>query len=153
MTSRLEQALTKLYNAYHNGNLQPECACGCAVGNILDGTDAWKHLSDDHGSTVLNYLGRVHETLGRRFNGYKPSELLLIEKTFLEACGYKTPLRHWNKKPSNTADKDLQFLGLCEVVSLLCAMDNEPDALRLTTLFERENDLPKHAIQNILVPA
>ena len=71
---RLDQAISKLYQAFHNSTLHPECCQQCAVGNILDRKDFWKHLSDDHGSLKLNYLGQVHESLGRRFNGYKPSE-------------------------------------------------------------------------------
>lgn len=150
MTRRLEQALTKLYNAFHNDQLEPECACGCAVGNILDRKDAWKHLSDDHGSIVLNYVGKVHEALGRTFNGYKPSELLLIEKTFLDACGYQTPLRHNQKRPTNSSDKDLQFNGLCAVVSLLCELDKQPDAMRLSSLFDRVDNNASYTIEEIL---
>jgi len=150
MTRRLEQSLTKLYHAYHNDLLEPECSCGCAVGNILNRTDAWKHLSDDHGSLHLNYVGKVHEALGRTFSGYKPSELLLIEKTFLEACGYQTPLRSNYKRPKNPTDKDLQFNGLCEVVSLLCAMDSVPDAMKLHSLFDRVDNTPKHALREVL---
>lgn len=58
---RLERAIQKLYVAFHNNELHPECCKSCAVGNILDRTDAWKHLSDDHGSLHLNYIGNVHQ--------------------------------------------------------------------------------------------
>lgn len=150
MTRRLENALTKLYNAFHNDQLQPECAMGCAVGTILDRRDFWKHLSDDHGTVRLNYLGLLHENLGRSFNGYKPSELLLIEKTFLDACGYETPLRHYHKKPKNPTDKDLQFKGLCAVVAVLCQLDNVPNVLTLNTLFDRVADKPKYALEQVL---
>ena len=46
---RLEQALIKLYNAFHNNQLDPEDCTACAVGNILDNQDSWKHLSNEHG--------------------------------------------------------------------------------------------------------
>lgn len=39
-SKRLEQALTKLYNAYHNKQLNPEDCAACAVGNILDNHDS-----------------------------------------------------------------------------------------------------------------
>lgn len=78
-TPRLESALKKLYTAFHSDKLNPECCKQCAVGNILDQTDSWKHLSDSHGDLKLNYLGKVHQTLGRKFNGYSPFELLMIE--------------------------------------------------------------------------
>ena len=71
-TTRFEHAIKKLYLAFHNGYLNPECCKQCAVGNILDNKDFWKHLSDDHGSLQLNYTGSVHQNLGRRFNGYSP---------------------------------------------------------------------------------
>ena len=82
ISDRLEQALIKLYNAFHNDELNPESCSACAVGNILDNHDSWKHLSDTHGSIQLSYVGRVHQKLGRTFNGYTPHELLQIEKVF-----------------------------------------------------------------------
>ena len=106
MTQRLEQALLKLYNAYHNNKLNPEDCAACAVGNILDNHDSWKHLSDKHGSLDLNYVGRVHQNLGRKFNGYSPQEVLESEKICLEAWGFKTPLCHYNSKPINSSSKD-----------------------------------------------
>lgn len=49
-SNRLNEAIQKLYSAFHNNELHPEYCEQCAVGNILDHTDAWKHLSDRHGS-------------------------------------------------------------------------------------------------------
>lgn len=120
---RLDNALRKLYKAFYNGTLHPECCKQCAVGNILDNTDSWKQLSDQHGSLKLNYVGTVHENLGRKFNGYKPSELLKIEAAFLKACGYQLPLYYKNEKPENPTDKDVLFNGLTAVISLLCGLD------------------------------
>lgn len=37
---RLDHALRKLYNAFHDDILHPECCKQCAVGNILDNTDS-----------------------------------------------------------------------------------------------------------------
>lgn len=125
--SRLDQALEKLYSAFNSGTLHPECCKQCVVGTILDGTDSWKHLSNDHGSLKLNYVGQVHESFGRRFNGYKPSELLLIEKTFLETCGYELPIHHQNYKPLNPMESNMLFKGLSAVVGLLCKLDNSPN--------------------------
>lgn len=128
-TYRLEQALQKLYTAFHNNTLNPECCKQCAVGNILDKTDSWKHFSDDHGSLELNYVGHVNETFGKRFNGYKPSELLLIEQTFLKGCGFQVPLNYQNRKPLDSPEKELLFRGLCEVIDCLCQLDNLPSVL------------------------
>ncbi len=139
---RLELALIKLYNAFHNDELNPECCSACAVGNILDNHDSWKHLSDDHGSTNLSYVGRVHQRLGRTFNGYTPLELLHIEKIFLEACGFTVPLNHYNPKPNNTNDKDTLFNGLCAVVSYLCELENINNVMDYSKIFEYENENP-----------
>ncbi|MEQ6123638.1 Na(+)-translocating NADH-quinone reductase subunit F [Pseudotenacibaculum sp. MALMAid0570] len=147
---RLEQALIKLYNAYHNNTLDPEDCTACAVGNILDNHDSWKHLSNEHGSLQLNYIGTVHQRLGRKFNGYSPQEILEIEKVFLEACGFKTPLCHYNPKPQNPRDKDVLFVGLFAVVSLLCELDNMQNVMDYSKLFEQENNLPKYSLEAIL---
>ncbi|WP_166967460.1 Na(+)-translocating NADH-quinone reductase subunit F [Yeosuana marina] len=137
--NRIDAALKKLYVAFHENQLHPECCNQCAVGNILDNTDSWKHLSDHHGSVELNYIGNVHQSIGRKFNGYSPLELLKIEATFLKACGYTLPLHHKNKKPENPTDKEVLFYGLCAVVKFLCELDNIPDALEdYTKLFEYE---------------
>ncbi|WP_299228594.1 Na(+)-translocating NADH-quinone reductase subunit F [uncultured Psychroserpens sp.] len=143
---RLETAIKKLYTAFHNNELHPECCKSCAVGNILDRTDAWKHLSDHHGSLDLNYVGKVHQNLGRRFNGYSPLELLHIEATFLKACNYKLPLHHNHFKPKDPKDKDLLFNGLSEVIKFLCELDNIPNVMDYTKLFEVENNQPKYQL-------
>lgn len=146
---RLENALIKLYNAFHNNELNPECCAACAVGNILDNHDSWKHLSDQHGSLHLNYVGKVHQRLGRRFNGYTPLELLHIEKIFLDACGFKTPLCHYNTKPINTTNKDVLFNGLQSVVAYLCELDQINNVMDYTKIFEFEDETPVYGFEVI----
>src|SRR5690606_19526586 len=77
-TKRFEKAVTKLYKAFHDDKLNPECCKQCAVGNICDNFDAWRYFTDSHGGTTLNYVGKVNEAFGKRINGYLPSELLKI---------------------------------------------------------------------------
>jgi hypothetical protein len=149
-TKRLEQALIKLYNAYHNNRLNPEDCTACAVGNILDNFDSWKHLSDAHGSLELSYVGKVHQNLGRKFNGYSPKELLQIEKVFLESCGFKTPLCHYNPKPQNPTSQEVLFDGLCTVVALLCELDDIPYLLDYSKLFEQEDGEPVYHLATFL---
>lgn len=149
-TKRLEQALIKLYNAYHNNLLNPEDCTACAVGNILDNHDSWKHLTEGHGSLKLSYVGRVHENLGRKFNGYSPLEILKIEKVFLDACGFSTPLCHYNKKPKNPTSKDVLFDGLSAVVALLCEFDNIKNVMDFSKLFEQENGVPTYHLETFL---
>ena len=149
-TKRLEHALIKLYNAYHNNRLNPEDCTACAVGNILDNFDSWKHLSDKHGSLQLSYLGKVHQNLGRKFNGYTPQELLQIEKTFLESCGFTTPLCHYNQKPINPSSNEVLFKGLCAVVALLCQLDGIHNVMDYSKIFEQEKGVPVYHLKTIL---
>lgn len=148
---RLENALVKLYNAFHNNTLNPEDCTACAVGNILDNYDSWKHLSNNHGSLELSYVGRVHQNLGRKFNGYSPQEILKIEKIFLEACGFKTPLCHYNQKPQHPTNKEVLFNGLCKVVAFLCELDHVPNVMDYSKLFEYENNQPKYHLETYLM--
>lgn len=135
-SDRFEKAIEKLYHAFNNDHLHPECCKQCAVGNILNGQDFWKHLSDEHGSTQLNVLGKLHQAKGKRFNGYTPLELLLIEMTFLKACGYELPINHRHYRPRNPEDKDVLFLGLTAVVSKLCELDQVPNVMDCSNLFQ-----------------
>lgn len=147
MKNRFLQAISKLYDAFHNGTLHPEFACQCAVGNICDNYDAWKNLSDDHGSLKLNYIGIVNEKLGKRLYGYKPSELLRIEQAFLQGCGYQLPLKHNHFKPSDPSNKNIQFEGLCAAITVMCKLEGIKDVTDYTKLFETENLLPKYSLQ------
>lgn len=141
-SSRFEQAILKLYTAFHKGDLNPECACQCAVGNICDNSDRWKYLSDDHGSLVLNYVGMVNEAFGKRINGYLPSELLQIEHAFLQGCGYQLPLRYNHFKPDNPMDRELQFNGLIQAIMLMCQLEGIKNITDYTSLFQSEDEHP-----------
>ena len=145
-TQRFENAIKKLYIAFHNNTLNPECCKQCAVGNILNNTESWKHFSDDHGSTSLNYVGKIYQNLGRKFCGYTPLELLTIEKIFLTACGYKLPLHHKNGKPNNPKDKEVLFKALSAVISNLCRLDGITNIMDYSKLLEYENDKPKYEL-------
>ncbi len=142
MTERLEQALIKLYNAFHNDELNPECCSACAVGNILDNDDSWKEFSIEHGSVKLTYLGSVHQKAGKTFNGYSPFEILQIEKIFLEACGFKLPLCHYNPRPKNPRNKEVLFNGLSAVVGFLCKLDEISNVMDYSKIFEYEKENP-----------
>lgn len=120
---RLEQSILKLYTAFYNQELIPESCTHCAVGNICNNTDVWSHFTDLHGSVRLNYVGMVHERLGRKHHGYSPLELLQIEATFLKACGFSLPLKGHYHKPRNLND-DILFSALEETIAYLCKLDN-----------------------------
>ena len=139
-TKRFDLAIQKLYQAFHNNTLNPDDCKLCAVGNILDNNDYWKHLTDKHGSTKLNYLGKLHQNLGRRFNGYSPLELLSIEKAFLKGCGYKGFSKD-NRlyRLENLTDKNTLFNGLNSVVTYLCELDGIVDIMDCSKLFKFES--------------
>jgi len=128
-SARFTQAVQKLYTAFHQGQLQPECCQQCAVGSILDGRDHWKHLSDEHGSLQLNYTGKVHQTLGRKFNGYTPLELLQIEFEFLKGCGYQLPLHHTRLSPNTRPGDETLFQGLSGAITVLCKLEGIEDVM------------------------
>ena len=148
---RLEQAIKKLYTAFHNDTLHPECCKSCAVGNILDNTDSWRHLSDTHGSVVLNYVGRVNEGFGRRINGYTPSELLQIEAVFLQGCGYGLPLVRKSVRPKDPTSKEVLFNGLCAAITFLCALDGVDNVMDYSKLFEFEDNQPVHELSSVMI--
>jgi hypothetical protein len=147
---RLDLAIKKLYNAFHNNTLHPECCQQCAVGNILDNKDSWKHLSDNHGSLKLNYVGMVNQKFGKRFNGYTPQELLQIEASFLKGCSYALPLYHKGKKPKNPQDKDILFKGLSETIKFLCELDGVNNVMDYSKLFEVENEKPRYSLSEVV---
>tara|TARA_R110002111_G_scaffold18_3_gene177 strand:+ start:41455 stop:41898 length:444 start_codon:yes stop_codon:yes gene_type:complete len=134
---RFENAIYKLYTAFHNKTLNPDDCKQCAVGNILDNKDSWKHLTDQHGSVTLNYIGLVHQNLGRRFNGYTPIELLQIESAFLNGCGYYFTDAKRLFKPDSINSNNL-FDGLCAVVSQLCTIDKIDNVMDCSILFNFE---------------
>ena len=151
VSKRLDAAIKKLYLAFHSDELNPACCHKCAVGNILDNKDAWKNLTDRHGSMELNYLGRVHQNLGRKFNGYTPMELLQMEAVFLNACGYLIPFGRFGNKPKDPLTKDILFKGLCAIVELLCKIDNVKNVMDYFQLFDyhknESNQMPSKSLE------
>lgn len=152
LSTRLEHAIQKLYTAFHNDTLHPECAMQCAVGNICDNSDAWKHFSNDHGASNLNYVGRVHESFGRKINGYAPSELIRIEAAFLTGCGYQIPLNSTNYRPKLPLDQDTIFKGLCETIRVLCKLDNIDPILDVSELLDYQLPGKKQNRTELITP-
>ena len=146
ISKRFDQALDKLYLAFHSGQLNPECSKQCAVGNICDNKDGWKNLTDRHGSTELNYVGLVNEAFGRKINGFSPSELLHIEAEFLKACGYSVPLDHRGQKPDDPTSPETLFKGLCAAVSYLCHLEGIADVMDYSELFNFEPSKTSRAL-------
>ena len=142
---RFENAILKLYNAFHNGTLNPEDCKQCAVGNILDNNESWKHLTDKHGSLQLNYVGLVHQNIGRQFNGYSPIQLLQIESAFLKGCGYHFTAKQRLYRPKNI-NKTILFNGLCDVVAQLCLLDGIDNIMDCSILFNFDTAIKQHTM-------
>jgi hypothetical protein len=134
----MDQAIKKLYTAFHSDQLNPNCCCKCAVGNICDNKDYWKHFTELHGSVVLNYVGKVNEVFGKKFNGYSPLELLQIEAEFLKGCGYLLPIDRRGKNAEIVLTNEILFQGLSSVVTFLCVLDRIPDVMDCSQLFNYE---------------
>lgn len=150
MTKRLEQALHKLYTSFYDGTLNPECCYACAVGNICDNRDMWKHFTEAHGSLKLNYVGQVNEGFNKRINGYLPSELLEIEAVFLKGCGFELPIRRGAIKPENPRSQDTLYNGMRAVISFLCELDNVEDVMEISTRFTDQMFASRSALDEML---
>lgn len=152
LSTRLENALIKLYYAFHNDQLHPEYCTKCAVGNICDNLEFWQNFTDGHGSLKLNYVGIVNQKFGKRYFGYTPIELLQIEAAFLKGCGYELPLNiSTNRTPKNPKDKSVLFDGLCATVQFLCELDSVPNVMNFQRLFEVEENKPRYSLKEIIV--
>lgn len=140
-TERFDKAVTKLYNAFHNGELNAMDCKMCAVGNMCDNTEEW----------VLNYESDT---------GYSQFELENIEKVFMQGYIPETETWRvvekrfkgniladgWDAKLVNKDNKDLCFIALCAVIEYLCELDNTPNVMDYTKLFETENNQPKYQL-------
>lgn len=147
-TKRFDQAVQKLYEAFHDNRLNPDACTQCAVGNILDNKPFWRHFTDDHGAVKLNYVGLVHQNLGRTFNGYSPLELLKIENSFLNACGYNLPFSKFKNSKKFKPTKDQLFEGLVAVVAVLCQFDGVPNMMDCTALFNYQQSYNINNVQD-----
>jgi hypothetical protein len=140
-TKRFDRTISKLYPAFHNGTLDAMDCKKCAVGNMCNGDSSWKHN------------GFITDT------GYSPIELMWVEMIFMfgripENCHPdKIISGHEKWRPDDwdaseiTNNKDIQFKALCAVIEYLCELDNIPNVMDYTCLFEtKEDGTPKHEL-------
>ena len=73
---RLENAIVKLYNAFHKGELDAMNACGCAVGNLCDNSDVWRQRG-----VIFGEENRITDFDNK--TGYSKKELAAIELIFI----------------------------------------------------------------------
>ena len=137
LPKRFTDAVTKLYNAFHKGKLSQSDCKYCAVGNICDGNDSWAGVvgvgsvfAREKTASFFEDLKHNEVTLN---TGYSLFELSSIESFFMNAA--------------LTDSKEYQFKGLCAVIEYLCELDNIPNIMDFTSLFETENDKPIKQLQ------
>lgn len=140
-TKRFDEAVTKLYNAFHENRLIGMDCKACAVGNICNNSDEWNNITYKF---LLNY--NLEDNLNILGFGYSAYELITIEMIFL--FGYKEykGRKKYSNHDNTIIDKEQQFKGLCAVVEYLCELDNIPNVMDYTKLFETENDKPKYQL-------
>jgi len=139
-TVRFDNAVTKLYNAYHNGELNAMDCTMCAVGNICDNSQAW--IDNIAFDSVLQRVNNFLPNLTIEKTGYSFEELIYVEQIFMFGKWKDKFYGNW----SVGKDKETQFKGLCAVVDYLCELDNIPNVMDYTKLFETENEQPKYQL-------
>ena len=132
-TKRFDSAVVKLYNAFHNGELNAMDCKMCAVGNMCDNNGDWDYLgvffSNDKRPSKFNDAKLLISS-----TGYSVEEVMNIEDIFIRDCNYT----------EGTIEQHLK--GLCSVVEYLCELDNIPNVMEFTKLFETENNKPKYQL-------
>lgn len=148
-TERFENAVTKLYKAFHENKLDAMSCSACAVGNICDNQREWIDVRatgvlgqlEDGYTTSTKALGLIYKT------GYSPNEIVTIEAIFLNnTLGYPKDGYTYG---FGEQTKENQFKGLCAVVEYLCELDGIPNVMDYSKLFETENDQPVHELKTV----
>jgi len=142
-TERFDTAVTKLYKAFSENKLDPMDCRACAVGNLCDNKNNWV-------STIDSNFGEVAR-IKKNFNNqssYSRQELAIIECLFLFGIkNMKQKYKFSNTKSKNLVEthpeytleaKEENFLGLCAVIEYLCELDNIPNVLDHTKIFQEE---------------
>jgi len=131
-TKRFENAVMKLYNAFHKNQLDSKSCNSCAVGNICDNRHEWEYAGDFY--TGSNRIASKEDIkTGNELikkTEYNSSELVQVERLFIEYCG------------TERSAKYQQFKGICAVVEYLAKLDNIPNPMDYTKFFETENGKP-----------
>jgi hypothetical protein len=145
-SERFTNAVTKLYNDFHKGKLNAFDCEACAVGSICDNSSSWANyywMTDTSGG-VLRQTFFEDKTEKVLHTNYSVEELSNLELIFLNSF-------ELSSKDRNGKDKEQQFKGLCAVVEYLCELEGIPNIMDYTSLFETENNEPKHQLEEVFV--
>ena len=138
-TKRFEKAISKLYYAFHEGTLDAMDCEACAVGNILGHGDWGSNYIPEEGMWNGPIRKYFYQTSIKNNSGYSLKELGEVERRFLNVSMKNGKYIEWNRY---NRKKEIQFKGLCAVVEYLCELDNIPNIMDYTFLFETENNKP-----------
>jgi hypothetical protein len=147
-TKRFEDAVTKLYTAFHKGELDAMDCKHCAVGNMCDNNSNWINLE--------KFGFGVESRICNQFNnstGYSKKELATIEYMFIyggSSLKFDNTISKYEVSEgykTKQEQKELQFKGLCAVVEYLCELDNIPNVMEFTSLFDTENNKAINQLQ------
>lgn len=131
-SERFTNAVTKLYNAFHKGELNAMDTCACAVGNICNNTPEWSRINL-HTENAIN-------------TGYSAKELWRIELLFMFGKDGERDAEVTKQPRYN----DNVFEALCDVIEYLCELDGIPNVMDYSKLFETENNEPKYKLETVL---
>ena len=132
-TKRFDNAVRKLYNAFHAGELEWSNCSKCAVGNICDGQMDWSDAGGFQVDRNANKLARQNAIRIIKKTGYSKKNLIKVEELFITGCVCQN-------------SKEYQFKGLCAVVEYLCELDNIPNVMDYTSLFEYKDKIKELAL-------
>lgn len=157
-SNRFKQAVTKLYNAFHSGELNAFDCEKCAVGNICNGRKEWAQSSSVF-FIKSEYKGECKTVIDR--TGYSAIELFKIERLFMHGKLVGDNLKQKRSKYSDLISshsayfecnyeklKEQQFYGLLAVIEYLCELECIPNIMDYSKLFYTENDQPKYKLEN-----
>ncbi len=134
---RFENAVSKLYNAFHENRLNAFDCSACAVGNMCDNNENWsEYFGNAVSLTPDQYITSVYpypEVKNQyNYNGYNQDELFEVEKIFLNV---------WiGQNHDSGTCKELQFKGLCAVIKYLCELEGIDNIMDYTCLFTTVED-------------
>jgi len=126
LPKRFTDAVTKLYNAFHENRLNAMDGCECAVGNLCNNTNNWLNSYEDEMSVNT---------------GYSSEELITIELLFMYGIKSFLDAELWEPKDVIPENKETVFNALSAVIEYLCELDNIPNIMEYKSLFETENKL------------
>ena len=146
-SKRFTEAVSKLYNAFHKGELNAMDCEKCAVGNICNNMSDWRYVKHYN---MENENSRKNPEMVIKQSEYDLEELIIIEKLFMYGIkSKKNKILFYNNIKS--ANKELQFKGLCAVVEYLCELDNIPNVMDIQSLFEYNGNIATRELSTVFI--